>query len=150
AEVAQQLGGQPEVLARVGRQAFQSDRVFGDVVAQQYVGDGVGLGREIAAVRHRPGPAGYDDEWRDAIHVEFGGASGDPEVMPAEYQQALCRMHRDAQAQVIPQPPGVAHVGGRGNHWSPALPVLRAAISLIWLCTWGPKPGCERSRRPRP
>jgi hypothetical protein len=54
AKVAQQFGGQPEVLADVGRQAFYRDRVLGDVAAQQYIGDGISLGGEIAAIRHRP------------------------------------------------------------------------------------------------
>jgi len=56
-------------------------------------------------------PRSRDDERRDAICVQLGGASGDPEVVPAEHQQALGRAHRDAQAQVIPQLPGVVHVG---------------------------------------
>jgi hypothetical protein len=80
---------------------------------------------------HRPGPAGYDDERRDAIRVQIGGAFGDAEVMPAEYQQALGGAHRDAQAQVIPQLPGVVHIGDGGRHWPTTAQVLRVAISLM-------------------
>jgi hypothetical protein len=47
------------------------------------------------------GTARYDDERRDATCIQLGSTSGDPEVIPAEHQQAPGRAHRDAQAQVM-------------------------------------------------
>jgi hypothetical protein len=96
AEVAEQFGGQPEVLARVRGQSFQSDGFLGNALAQENVGDGVGLSGEVAAVRNGAGTAGDHDQRGHSLPVQFCGAVGDADVVAAEHEQALGRLSGNA------------------------------------------------------
>jgi hypothetical protein len=60
------------------------------------MGDGVGLGGEVAAVGDGAGVAGDHDERGHPLPVQLRGAAGDADVVAAEDEQTLSGTGGDA------------------------------------------------------